>query len=82
MDRLSQLNITARWWERPMKGGRPTEKVKAEAATICDELGPCGGRPQTDQAVGAGCPEGKAGRYLRSDKRLRRRYLPVANGLR
>jgi arginine decarboxylase len=40
MDRWSQLNTTARSWESAVKGGRPTEKFKAEAATICDELGP------------------------------------------
>jgi arginine decarboxylase len=40
MDRWSQLNTTARSWEGAVKGGRPTEKFKAEAASICDELGP------------------------------------------
>ena len=40
MDRWSQLNTTARSWEGAVKGGRPTEKFKAEAASICDEIGP------------------------------------------
>jgi hypothetical protein len=40
MDRWSQLNTTARSWESAMKGGRPTEKVKGETASICDELRP------------------------------------------
>ena len=31
MDRWSQLNTTARSWESAVKGGRPTEKLKAEA---------------------------------------------------
>ena len=34
MDRWSQINTTARSWESAMKGGRPTEKLKAEAASI------------------------------------------------
>ena len=40
MDRWSQLNTTARSWESAVKSGRATEKVKAEDASICDELGP------------------------------------------
>ncbi len=38
MDQWSQLNTTARSWESAVKGGRPTEKFKGEAASTCDEL--------------------------------------------
>jgi hypothetical protein len=34
MDRWSQINTTARSWENALKGGRPTEKLKAEASSI------------------------------------------------
>jgi hypothetical protein len=34
MDRWSQLNTTARSWKSAVKGGRVTEKCKAEAASI------------------------------------------------
>jgi hypothetical protein len=40
MDRWSQLNTTARSWESAVKGSRPTEKIKAEATSLVDELGP------------------------------------------
>jgi hypothetical protein len=43
MDRWSQLNTTARSWESAAKGNHPAEKVKAEAASIVDELGPLEG---------------------------------------
>jgi hypothetical protein len=34
MNRWSQLNTTVRSWESAVKGGRATEKFKAEAASI------------------------------------------------
>ena len=40
MDRWSQLNTTARSWERAVKQGRSTEKFKAEATSISNDLGP------------------------------------------
>ena len=40
MDRWSQLNTTARSWASAVRGGRSTEKLKTEATSISDDLGP------------------------------------------
>src|SRR3974390_2845374 len=40
LDQWSLLNTVARSWESAANSGRPTEEIRAEAASICSQLSP------------------------------------------